>query len=162
MLALPKAPHIKLGWLWKMARHRNTFGVRNWKKRYITLNTKSRVLSYYKSKVDFEKKKKFAGNIILPKAASVRRSNAERDFCLEIWDGNGVKLLVLAANSEAEIDLWFNTLTTVCQQTNRAPDRKSQNRSSILAVLTSDRPSRQSERTSKFLKGLQRKLHLCW
>ena len=34
------------------------------------------------------------------------------------------------------------------------PDRKSQNRSSILAVLTSDRPSRQSERASKFLKGL--------
>ena len=154
MLALPKAPHIKLGWLWKMARHRNTFGIRNWKKRYITLNTKSRVLSYYKSKVDFEKKKKFAGNIILPKAASVRRSNAERDFCLEIWDGNGVKLLVLAANSEAEIDLWFNTLTTVCEQTNRAPDRKSQNRSSILAVLTSDHPSRGSERASTFLKGL--------
>ena len=104
--------------------------------------------------MDFEKKKKFAGNIILPKAASVRRSNAERDFCLEIWDGNGVKLLVLAANSEAEIDLWFNTLTTVCEQTNRAPDRKSQNRSSILAVLTSDRPSRSSERASTFLKGL--------
>ena len=155
MLALPKATHIKLGWLWKLARHRNTFGIKNWKKRYITLNTKSRVLSYYKSKVDFEKKKKFAGNIILPKAASVRRSNADRDFCLEIWDGNGVKLLVLAANTEAEIDLWFNTLTTVCEQTNRAPDRKSQNRSSILEVLTSDRRSRHSERTSSlFLKGL--------
>ena len=52
MLAFSKAPHIKLGWLWKLARHRNTFGMRNWKKRYITLNTKSRVLSYYKSNVD--------------------------------------------------------------------------------------------------------------
>ena len=51
MLAFSKAPHIKLGWLWKLARHRNTFGMRNWKKRYITLNTKSRVLSYYKSNV---------------------------------------------------------------------------------------------------------------
>ena len=81
--------------------------MRNWKKRYITLNTKSRVLSYYKSNVDFEKKKKFAGNVILPKDASVRRTNADRDFSVEIWDGNGVKLLVLAGESEADIDVWY-------------------------------------------------------
>ena len=99
MLAFSKAPHIKLGWLWKLARHRNTFGMRNWKKRYITLNTKSRVLSYYKSNVDFEKKKKFAGNVILPKDASVRRTNADRDFSVEIWDGNGVKLLVIPTSN---------------------------------------------------------------
>jgi hypothetical protein len=164
MLAFSKAPHIKLGWLWKLARHRNTFGMRNWKKRYITLNTKSRVLSYYKSKLDFEKTKTYAGNVILPKDASVRRSNQERDFCLEIWGTNGVKLLVLAAESEAEINVWYNTLLTVCEQLNKAPDRKSQNvRSSVLAAIGVGKNSRSSEssgrgssRASMFLEGLGR------
>ena len=166
MLAFSKAPHIKLGWLWKLARHRNTFGMRNWKKRYITLNTKSRVLSYYKSNVDFEKKKKFAGNVILPKDASVRRTNADRDFSVEIWDGNGVKLLVLAGESEADIDVWYNTLLSVCEQMNKTSDRKSRSqstRSSILAAIGGTRESgseprgtgRGSNRGSKFLSDMK-------
>ena len=85
------------------------------------------------------RKKKFAGNVILPKDASVRRTNnADRDFSVEIWDGNGVKLLVLAGESEADIDVWYNTLLSVCEQMNKTSDRKSRSqstRSSILAAI---------------------------
>ena len=85
MLAFSKAPHIKLGWLWKLARHRNTFGMRNWKKRYITLNTKSRVLSYYKSNVDFEKEFEIiaTSNLVKSKKSKDRAGEAT-NLTLEI------------------------------------------------------------------------------
>ena len=109
--------NLKFGYLHKQARKSH----RNWKKRFIVVNLKYRVVSYYNSEKDYNNHKKPKGSFELPnvKDTFVGPSTSSRPNSFEIYSikaGKGKKetLLVLSAENEDLMVQWVQMLEEVC------------------------------------------------
>ena len=110
--------HLKLGYLDKQARKSH----RNWKRRFLVVNLKYRVVSYYNTEKDYNNHKKPKGSFELPnvKDTFVGPSTSSRPNSFEIYSikaGKGKKetLLVLAAETEDLMVQWVQMLEEICQ-----------------------------------------------
>ena len=110
-------PHVRSGYLHKQARKSH----RNWKKRWIVINLKLRIVSYYKTKKDFDRHKKPAGTFSLPSAnetfvgpCSSNKANSFEIYHIDKGTGQKTSLLSLAADSVAWMDQWVEMLEEIC------------------------------------------------
>ena len=114
----PTAPYVKYGYLQKQARKSH----RNWKKRWIVINLQQRVVSYYKTKKDFDRHKKPAGTFQLPPAnetfvgpCSSSKHNSFEIYHIDRGTGKKTTLLALAADNLNIMDEWIEMLESVCR-----------------------------------------------
>ena len=121
MFSYDSLPFVKFGYLHKQARKSK----RNWKKRWVVVNLKQRVISYYKTKKAFEKKQKPAGSFGLPPPedsfvgpSSTSRMNSFEIYKLNRGSGQKETLLTLASDTVDNMDKWIEMIDQICQGSN--------------------------------------------
>ena len=122
MFSTPDLPFIKMGFLYKRARKSG----RNWRKRWIVANLQRGVLSYYKTRKEHESHKKPKGTVQLPKPfftyieRSTEKGRHVKEHAFEIYSinpgtGSRSDIFHLAAENEADMNMWIETLQSVCR-----------------------------------------------